>query len=177
MRLIFSLLILLLFINGCIKNSKDNEDLKEEIRTNYSQHIPVIDEAWLQDKIKNRNGKILFVNVWATWCEPCVAEFPDLVKINNKHKNSGFEFLSISVDMVSEIETKIKPFLSEQSADFNVVVANEKRSEQIINVLNPGWNGAIPVTIIFDENGKRREFISEARDFDFFNERIRKVME
>ncbi len=164
-------------LNSCTKNAEEKEKTKDEGYTTFSQRIPVIDEVWLQDKIKNRNGRILFVNVWATWCEPCVAEFPDLVKINNKHKDSGFEFLSISVNLASEIETKVKPFLSEQSADFPVVIADGKRSEQIINVLNPDWNGAIPVTIIFDEKGVKQEFISEAKDFDFFNERIRKVME
>ncbi|MDO8549932.1 MAG: TlpA disulfide reductase family protein, partial [Ignavibacteria bacterium] len=112
---------------------------------------------------------------WATWCVPCVEEFPDLVKIFNEHKDSDFEFLSVSVDLPSDIETKVKPFLTEQSAGFPVVVVEEKKSDEIINLINPEWNGAVPVTVIYDENGNRKEFISEAKDYEFFNKSIGKV--
>lgn len=43
-----------------------------------------IDKSKLQNLIKNRKGKILFLNIWASWCAPCKKEFPDLVKLADK---------------------------------------------------------------------------------------------
>ncbi|OGV00381.1 MAG: hypothetical protein A2330_11670, partial [Ignavibacteria bacterium RIFOXYB2_FULL_36_7] len=128
MRLNHYVLILLLVLTGCTKNIEEKDETEKDNSTDYSQQIPVVDEVWLKNKIENRNSKILFINFWATWCEPCVEEFPDLVKIYNGHKNSGLEFLSVSVDLPSEIDSKVKPFLKEQSAYFPVVVIEEKRS-------------------------------------------------
>lgn len=171
MKIILS--VLFLFLTGCMKEKEETKQQPEE--NIYNNNIPVVDEVWLKDRIEKRNGKILFVNFWATWCQPCVEEFPDLVKIYNEFKNSDFEFLSVSVDLASEIETKVKPFLSEQKADFNVVVIEEKRSEQVINLINPEWNGAVPVTVIYDKDGEMKEFISEAKDYDAFHSRIESV--
>jgi len=174
MKLFFSLLIPLLFFSGCIKKENETEKQQESVAS-FNEEIPVVDEVWLKNKIENRNGKILFINFWATWCVPCVEEFPDLVKIFNEHKDSDFEFLSVSVDLPSDIETKVKPFLTKQSAGFPVVVVDEKKVDEVINLINPEWNGAVPVTVIYDENGNRKEFISEAKDYEFFNKSIKKV--
>ena len=171
MKILYSLIIFFIFFSGC---SKENETQQQEVAA-YNKEIPVVDEVWIKNKIENRNGKILFVNFWATWCVPCVEEFPDLVKIYNEHKSSDFEFLSISVDLPSEIETKVKPFLAEHSAEFPVVVVEEKRSDEVISLINPDWNGAVPVTVIYDKNGKRQEFISEAENYDAFHTSIERV--
>jgi len=90
MKILYSLIIFFIFFSGC---SKENETQQQEVAA-YNEEIPVVDEVWIKNKIENRNGKILFVNFWATWCVPCVEEFPDLVKIYNEHKSSDFEFLS-----------------------------------------------------------------------------------
>jgi thiol-disulfide isomerase/thioredoxin len=173
MKLLNFCLILLLTFTGYAKDIEKGtgkENTKE-----CSAQIPVVDDVWLKNKINNRNGKILFVNFWATWCEPCVEEFPDLVKIYDDNKDSNFEFLSVSVNLPSEIDDKVKPFLEKQNADFPVVVIEEKRSEQIINLVNPEWDGTVPATIIFDKNGKRKRFFAEAKSYDFFNKSIEKV--
>ena len=167
-------LIFLLTLSGFSKNIEIKKAGIEKT-SKYSSQIPLIDDVWLKNKIKNRNGKILFINVWATWCEPCVKEFPDLVKIYNANKDSTFEFLSVSVNLPSEIDAKVKPFLKEQSANFPVVIIDEKRSEQIINLINPDWDGTIPATAIFDEKGNRKEFFAQAETYEVFNKAIVKV--
>jgi thiol-disulfide isomerase/thioredoxin len=174
-KLFIPILILLLYFSGCIKEENATKQ-RVELDVSYKDKISVIDEVWLKNKIENRNGKILFVNFWASWCVPCVEEFPELVKIYNEHKNSKVDFLSVSVDLPSDIETKVKPFLTEQSADFSVVVVEEKKSDEVINLINPEWNGAVPVTVIYDKNGKRKEFISEAKDYEFFNNSIKRII-
>lgn len=167
-------LIFLLALTGFTKNVEGSRAGIQKAQK-HSVNIPLVDDVWLKNKIKNRNGKILFINFWATWCEPCVEEFPDLVKIYNDNKDSSFEFLSVSVNIPSEVDDKVKPFLKKQSADFPVVIIDEKRSEQIINLINPDWDGTIPATAIFDKNGNRKEFFSQAETYEVFNKGIEKV--
>jgi len=94
------LLMLILFILNSLPlaNFESSVEVKE------------INEDLLNNLIKNRNGKILLINVWAAWCIPCREEFPDLVKLAYNYKDD-LDVIAISVDYKDEIETKVKPFL------------------------------------------------------------------
>lgn len=122
--------------------------------------IHVINTDSLKNIISQNQGNVIFINIWATWCEPCVREFPDIVRIFNEYKNKDVKFLSLSVDSESDIDSLVIPFLKRQNAEFPVYIVDEKSSESIINFLNPDWSGAIPVTIIFGKNGEQRKFLS-----------------
>lgn len=127
--------------------------------------IHIINKDSLSNILTDNKGKVIFINVWATWCEPCVKEFPDIVKIYNEYKNKNISFLSLSVDLKSDIDSVVIPFLKKQSAGLPVYLVDEKSSEAVINYLNPEWSGAIPVTIIYDKKGRREKFLSGAQDY------------
>jgi thiol-disulfide isomerase/thioredoxin len=172
-KLFSTILICILFvtINGCIREAEN----KSKAGALAKKDIKIIDESGLKELINNKKGKIVFINVWATWCKPCVEEFPDIVKLYEENKRSGVEFLSLTVDLPSEIESKVIPFLKEQNANFPVYIADEKRSEGIIELLNPEWNGAIPATFIYDETGKQQVYLLGATNFKTFKENIDRV--
>src|SRR5918912_2067253 len=64
-------------------------------------------------EVDEKGGRPLLVNFWATWCEPCRAEFPDLIKIDDEYRSRGLDFIAISIDDVSEINTTVPKFLKE----------------------------------------------------------------
>jgi thiol-disulfide isomerase/thioredoxin len=111
-----------------------------------------IDE--LNDIIKTREGKVLLINIWATWCVPCKEEFPDLIKIADKY-GEQIELIGISIDFTDEVESKIIPFLSELQPNFDNYVNIENDAEKFINNLNPKWSGAIPASFFYDSDGKQ----------------------
>src|SRR3989339_988306 len=96
-RLISFLTIILLF------NSVDIYPQKSE-----KIKVETIDKAKLSKLIKDRKGKILFLNLWATWCVPCREEFPSIVKLASELKD--VEFVGISIDFLDEVDSKIIPF-------------------------------------------------------------------
>ncbi len=81
---------------------------------NYSQsktttEVKIINVSDLKLILEEGKGSAILINVWATWCEPCREEFPDLVKLSNKYKKS-IRFIGISADEVEDLDEKVIPF-------------------------------------------------------------------
>lgn len=139
------------------------------------QPVQPLDREGLRRLVTERNGRILFMNVWATWCAPCVEEFPDLVKLSRAYTENDVEVVGISVDYVDEIETKIVPFLKKQNVPFRIYVAQFEHQEDFINAVDKSWNGALPASFIFDPDGKQRFFLVGEGTFEQFKKEINKL--
>ena len=138
--------------------------------------VEPIDEKGLERLLHDRKEKILLLNVWATWCQPCVEEFPDLVELYSEYQNAAVDIVAISVDYPDEVESKILPFLASQNVSFPVYVADIKKDEDLINALNPSWSGAVPATFIFDAAGKQRVFMFGQKNYKTFKAEIDTVL-
>jgi thiol-disulfide isomerase/thioredoxin len=168
----FSAILVLLLICGCSAQEVDEAPGAENI--NHS--VSLIDEAGFRNLVFNRSGKILLINVWATWCIPCREEFPDLVKIANKYNARKVEVVGISADFPDEIESKVEPFLKSQHATFKNYVKNFEDDEAFINSVNPEWSGALPATFVYDANGDLRDSHFGENDLAGFQMMIEKIM-
>jgi len=96
----------------------------------------------------------LLINFWATWCDGCREEFPDLVKIDNDYRDKGLNFVSVSLDEVSDIKTAVPQFLKSMNARMNVAWLNVKDPEPAIHAVDMTWDGALPATYLYDKDGK-----------------------
>ena len=137
--------------------------------------VEQIDKTKLERLIKNRKGKVLLLNVWASWCMPCKKEFPDLVKLAEKYKNSKVEIVGLSVDDKDDLQTEVIPFLQKNNANFKIYIQNLKSVDELISFF-PKWQGAIPLTVIYDKNGKEKNFIIGMRNFEFFDKALQEVL-
>jgi len=107
----------------------------------------------IKDLAANPTDKLRVVNVWATWCGACVAEFPDLVTVNRMYRQREFEMISISLD-TEENKAKALAFLNKQAASFkNYRFAGNDR-DQLAEALDPAWQGATPYTVLIAPGGK-----------------------
>ena len=100
-----------------------------------------------------KDTRPLLVNFWATWCDGCREEFPDLVKIDNEYRAKGLNFLSVTLDEVSD-KTKAADFLKEMKAMMLVVLLNVNDPEPAIHAVDEKWDGALPATFLYDREGK-----------------------
>lgn len=96
----------------------------------------------------------LLVNFWATWCDPCREEFPDLVKIDKDYRRKGLDFIAISLDDLSEIKTEVPKFLRQMQATMPAYLLNVPDPEKAINAIDPRWSGALPATFLYDAQGQ-----------------------
>lgn len=98
----------------------------------------------------------VLLNVWATWCEPCVTEFPMIVDLAKEHENDLAVYF-VSVDWPDE-EAKVVSFLKKQGVDWITFIKNEK-DNAFINGIHAEWSGALPFTILYGKtSGKVVDF-------------------
>ena len=113
--------------------------------------ITQVDEIKLKNLLKP-NGKPLLINFWATWCDPCREEFPDLVKIENDYRGK-IDVVTISLDDVMEINTTVSKFLTEMKAETqNFLLVTEDESA-VISKISKEWSGGLPFTVFYNDKG------------------------
>jgi peroxiredoxin len=130
--------------------------------------VEPIDAAGVAALRKNGTNKVRLFNVWATWCGPCVAEFPELVTTARKFGLRDFEFISISTDDAKDTP-KVKAFLEKRGAGLsdrlkksvqaegratNSYVFTGANTEDVMKALDPKWPGGIPHTVLVAPNGE-----------------------
>ncbi len=99
-------------------------------------------------------GKPLLVNFWATWCDPCREEFPDLVKLDAEYKGK-IDFITISLDELSEIARDVPKFLAEMKAEMPAYLLKAEDDDAAIAIVSKDFTGALPFTILYDVSGKQ----------------------
>ncbi len=134
-----------------------------------------VDEAGFQKLVDSHKGKVVLYDFWATWCEPCRAEIPKLVRLDAKLRSQGFELVTISADepeQAADAEKVIKQFgvrgpLYRKQADSD---------DHFIVSVDSKWSGALPALFLYDKSGKKvRSFIGET-DMATVESAIRKVL-
>lgn len=143
----------------------------------HSQEVKPLKSAQELDELRNSlKGKVVLINFWATWCKPCVMEFPELLKLYNDYKDKNFQLIFISADVPEEIESKVTPFLKSQKVDFITYYNNFEKPEELINYIDKNWEGAIPSTYIYDKDGNLTSNILGMKNYEYFEKEIKKNM-
>ncbi len=124
--------------------------------------------------IAARTGqKAVLVNVWATWCGPCVEEFPYLVKLADKYADQA-DVLFISADF-PEQRTDVIAFLKKQGVTYQTFLKDDL-DEIFINALDTTWSGSIPVTAIYNRNGDKVFFHEGEMSFEALEKELLSVI-
>ena len=140
---------------GCSIKWASKENWVKEYKEKWAKEpvdIETIDEAGIKEVLKNTSDKLRLINVWATWCGPCVTEFPDFITINRMYRGRDFEFVSISADYPSQKDKALK-FLKTSGASNKNYIFNSEDKYKLIEAIDPKWQGALPYTILVEPGG------------------------
>lgn len=112
------------------------------------------DLASLKALVKNEgNTKYRLINLWATWCGPCVTEFSGLVQSDHMYRRRDFEFVSVSIDDPKNYD-KALAFLKTEMASNKNLIYDGTDKYALIEAIDPNWQGAIPYTLLVSPEGK-----------------------
>ena len=127
---------------------KVNEDwAKMPVRLNE------INEENVKIMMKNDSDNLWLINIWATWCGPCVIEYPEFINIHRMYIGRDFEFISLSADKLNQKEKALKFLKSNNSAVQNYIFSGTN-IYKLIAAVDPDWDGALPYTVLIEPDGK-----------------------
>lgn len=116
--------------------------------------VAPIDTEALKSLLTQQRGHPLLVNFWATFCDPCRDEFPDLVKIDHDFRPRSLEFVTVSLDDASEIKNEVPKFLDSMKATMPAYLLDVVDPEPAINFVDPRWQGSLPATFLYNQKGE-----------------------
>jgi peroxiredoxin len=116
-------------------------------------NLEELDEAGVAKLVKNEGKKLLLINVWATWCGPCVAELPDFVTMNRMYRGRPFKLVTISLDDPEKKDAPLK-VLREQHVAATNYLATVKDRDKFADLLDKSWPGPLPYTLVIAPGGK-----------------------
>ena len=140
--------------SGAAQTSVDVQKEKDKPapKTNVSlPKVKQIDIVGLRSLLKP-HGKPLLINFWATWCDPCREEFPDLVKISDEF-NDKVDFITVSFDDLADINTYVPKFLQEMGSNMPAYLLHTPDEGAAITIVSKNWAGNLPMTVLFDTGG------------------------
>ena len=141
---------------GCsIKWSDKTEDTKEYLTKVAAEPVSVelADAAALTALRKNDSGKLRLVNFWATWCEPCVAEFPQLVAINRMYRHRAFEMITVAANYPDE-KKQVLDFLTKLQSSGRNLLFGDTDKYKLMEAFDKGWNASLPYTVLISPKGE-----------------------
>lgn len=141
---------------GCsIKWPWKNEWTKQLIQNWANEDVILLEASkdTLKNIIHNDSENLCLINVWATYCGPCVMEFPDLVETYRMYNGRGFEFISVSMDRPNSKDHVLEFLTKNQSSDKNYIWSG-KTSYEAVDLIDPDWQGSLPYTLLLKPGGE-----------------------
>lgn len=140
---------------GCSVKWPDKRDYASSEVAKYAKEKVAIEEINLEQLkalIRNDGMNYRLINVWATWCGPCVAEFPSFVDMHRMYRNREFEMISISLDDIGRTQNALNFLIKKQASMKNYIFKGDRYD--FIEAINKSWEGALPYTLFIGPDGK-----------------------
>jgi peroxiredoxin len=140
---------------GCSIKWPDKRDYAAKAQDEWAKEkvsIEDLDLNQLKSILKNDGPNYRLINVWATWCGPCVTEFPHFVDMNRMYRNREFELITISMDEMKKKSNALNFLTRKQGSMKNYILNGDKYA--FIEALDKKWEGPLPYTLFIAPGGK-----------------------
>ncbi len=123
--------------------------------------VEIVTLARLEKEMSSSKDTVYVINFWATWCKPCIEELPYFEEAHTFYATSNVRILLVSLDMPSELERTLLPFIQRKKLQSEIVLLNEPDPNIWIDKIEPTWTGSLPATLIFNGSSKKRMFFEK----------------
>jgi thiol-disulfide isomerase/thioredoxin len=142
---------------GCSTKWAYKRSTVEGWTTRYNE-MPVTVDLVSADQIKALRsnagtGKLLLVNIWATWCGPCITEFPELLTMVRTFGQRPIDIVTLSINNPDE-KSMVLAFLKKQHAFNKNLLFNGNDAADAVKAFGTDWQGGAPYTVLIGTNGE-----------------------
>lgn len=127
-------------------------------------------------EVRRPGASVVLVNVWATWCQPCREEMPDVVRVGKEYRDRGLRLVLVSADFPEAVGDAAR-FLADRGVDFPSFIKADVPDQQFIDGLDPQWSGALPATFVFDGAGRLTAFWEGKADYAKLEKHVKEALE
>jgi len=141
---------------GCSVKWKWADEWKKNLDRQWAEapvSVEMIDVDGIKELVANNGNKLRFINVWATWCGPCVIEFPELITIDRMYRGRAFEFISLSADNPNRKDAVLEFLTNHEAANKNYLY-NATDKYALMDAVDPEWQGALPHSLLIAPGGE-----------------------
>ncbi|RUL85282.1 redoxin family protein [Tautonia sociabilis] len=141
---------------GCSTKWADKRASARESLARWDAEPVAIEPIGLEavaELASNDTDDLLLVNLWATWCGPCVAELPELVTINRMYRQRDFRMITISLDDPEHRDKALDVLRKHHVSSTNYILDADDR-DAFAEALDPSWPGPVPYTLLIAPGGK-----------------------
>lgn len=115
--------------------------------------IRTVTATQIRALVDDRKGKVVVVNFWASWCPPCMREFPAIIKVYEQYHDKGLEMFAVSLNAPEDM-ADIEEFVRTTKPPFPIYLADAQDEAFAQGVLED-WSGEMPMTLVFNTTGQR----------------------
>ena len=131
-----------ILLGGLAPGARSAEPVKHLLPGQYRDRI-----------VAPRKGRVLLVNFWATWCEPCREELPALVAAARSFSSKDVAVVLVSLDSAKTGTAEVPKFLAKQKVPFVCWLLKARDPQPFIDGVDRKWDGTLPHTIVYDRRG------------------------
>ncbi len=131
-----------------------------------AQEVTVVKWKEIQDILSQSSDTTFVINFWATWCKPCVTEIPYFEEVQRNFKDKNVKVVLVSMDFAKDLTTRVIPFVNKRQLISKVWVLNEPDANSWIDKVSAEWSGAIPATLIVNNQKKKKVFFEQKLEYD-----------
>jgi thiol-disulfide isomerase/thioredoxin len=140
------------------KAQKHKRDQNEELRDLNGRMV----------RLSDYKGKVVLINFWATWCPPCRAEMPDLVRLQREHAKDGLQIIGITYP--PEQKSRVRRFASRLKVNYPIVLGTRELKSRFSS------DETLPLTVVINRDGKVSDIIGGILLREEFDEKIKPLL-
>jgi len=126
--------------------------------------------------LDDARGEVILVNLWATWCAPCLREIPELLRLSAKYRASGFRLIAVAMDDPLDLETHVVPFRDQRFPAWDTFQRNEVEMDKFVSVVDPAWNEVLPSSYLINRTGKVVKKLFGGKSYEAFEAALLEIL-
>lgn len=145
-------------------------------RAETSLETQLVTPHELRDALDREQGRVVVLNLWGTWCTPCLKEIPDLVALERELADRGLVLIGLGMDEPDTLPGLVEPFRSRHFPAFRTYLRNAPDMDTVVSVVDPAWNELLPTTYLIGRDGRVVKRIQGKRTREQFRAEIEPLL-